>query len=592
MKIRAWQSVLWYFGIPAAWTLVCIGLFRAFDAFSHAGLFAAIWFCGLALIGGLLTVQYFTKLRVREEFRHFFRTVKSPMLVFDLVELAKWAEARAIPQLENYEQYLRLRRPLCEEILDKVDLLAINPAGLEFFGAKTQFELDERRAEIFIESAIVTCCSAFLQAARSVQPGELSLELGTFGQPASRHILAEWMVLTPSMPRSGALIVYLFDLSDRKRAEQALVESERKMRSFMRAVPSGLCVVSSDRRFLMVNERLCEMVQFSPDELIGVSTRVIYEDEADFVRVGTALRVGVSASESITLQCMFRRKNGEVRDAVFSLSLLDARNPDAGFICAVQDTTDMKKTELDRQQLQLQLTHAQKLESIGRIVAGLAHDFQSILLAIRIQVDLLAEREHQSQEDRRLFENLSGECGRGIEMSRRMLSFGRRDSPVFEALDLRDQISNLLPIIRRVLGSQVELHFTALEKRYPVRGDPLMLDQIMLNLSSNARDAMPSGGQFRITLSRVDPLQARELDLKNPGRHVLIRVSDSGVGIRPENLNRLFEPFFTTKAKGIGTGLGLMIVDNLVRMHGGKILVSSTMNEGTEFRILIPECKD
>jgi signal transduction histidine kinase len=231
----------------------------------------------------------------------------------------------------------------------------------------------------------------------------------------------------------------------------------------------------------------------------------------------------------------------------------------------------------------------QKLEALGQLAGGLAHDFNNILAALSVAAEFLEPRD-PTPESKEALDDLRGAVERGVALTRQLLAFSRRSVIQPRALDLNEQIGHLVKTLRRLVPEDVILNLVLCPGALVVQADPALMDQVLLNLVVNARDAMPRGGTLTVeTLARdVAEVEARAAGRGKPGRHACLRVTDSGVGMTPEVLRHVFEPFFTTKAPGKGTGLGLATVASIVDQHGGGVAVESEVGHGTTFEVRLP----
>jgi len=253
-----------------------------------------------------------------------------------------------------------------------------------------------------------------------------------------------------------------------------------------------------------------------------------------------------------------------------------------------RDITSHKEAEAERTRLEAELRQAQRMESVGKLAGGISHDFNNLLQAILGNVSLALRAlpaDHAAKED---LVQVELAALRAAELTRQLLAFSRRDELAAVSLDLNELVSNLLRMLPRLLPEQIKIAFEPSESLGPVLGDASQLEQVLINLCINARDAMPDGGLLTIQTRQVEfgagprPAAARQ------DRYTLLSVSDSGAGIDPEHLERIFEPFFTTKAPGKGTGLGLSLVYGTVKQHGGWVEVVSHPRQGTTFLVHLP----
>ncbi|HEV7928063.1 MAG TPA: PAS domain S-box protein [Verrucomicrobiae bacterium] len=254
------------------------------------------------------------------------------------------------------------------------------------------------------------------------------------------------------------------------------------------------------------------------------------------------------------------------------------------------EIAERQKVEAQRQKLEQQFRQAQKMEGIGQLAGGVAHDFNNILAAIQMQSDLLKSSGSLSADQSEFANEIGATVQRASALTRQLLLFSRREVFQPRDLDLSDSITSTTKMLKRILGENVQMQLKFASQPMFIHADPGMMDQILLNLAVNARDAMPNGGQLVIETSGVefDQFAASQSALARAGSFVCLSVSDSGCGIPPENLAKIFEPFFTTKDVGKGTGLGLATVFGIVQQHQGWINVYSELNHGTTFRIYLP----
>ncbi|MEW6155933.1 MAG: ATP-binding protein [Verrucomicrobiota bacterium] len=252
-------------------------------------------------------------------------------------------------------------------------------------------------------------------------------------------------------------------------------------------------------------------------------------------------------------------------------------------IGTVQDVTE-------RKQLETQLRHSQKMEAIGQLAAGVAHDFNNILSVIRGNSSLLLDICRAEPESFELLKQISHAADRAISLTRQLLLFSNKEIMQPRVVDLNEITGNLAKMLGRILGEDIHLDYQPGSNLLPIEADPGMIEQVIMNLAVNARDAMPRGGRLSIVTAQitVTELQAFRNPEMRAGEFICLSVSDTGCGIEPRVLSRIFEPFFTTKPVGKGTGLGLSTAYGIVKQHKGWIKVASRKNEGTRFDIYLP----
>ena len=243
-----------------------------------------------------------------------------------------------------------------------------------------------------------------------------------------------------------------------------------------------------------------------------------------------------------------------------------------------------------RRQLEERLRQAQKMEAIGQLAGGVAHDFNNILAAIMMNVSLMQQETGLTPILRELLTELEDSAKRAATLTRQLLAFSRRQKMQPQPLELNDLLGNLLKMLRRLLGERINLIFQEATDPPWIEGDPIMMEQVVLNLCVNARDAMPQGGQL-ILLTRIVEMSAAQMQ-RHPeapvGQYVCLTVADTGCGMDAATLEHVFEPFFTTKEVGRGSGLGLATVHGIVEQHHGWLEIESTVGQGTTFRVYLP----
>ena len=361
-------------------------------------------------------------------------------------------------------------------------------------------------------------------------------------------------------------------------------DSGGQYRALVRHAVYGILRADRTGAFLAANPALAEMLGYeSDDELTAaVSIRELQASPAEFDRLverfGTSVRVKGFETE-------WRRKDGSSIAVRLSGRLLydDADTLD-GFELMVEDVSE-------RARLEAQLRQAQKMEAIGQLTGGIAHDFNNLLTVILATADLLTEPidtlHPQYKAD---LDNLRSAAQRGSEMARKLLGYSRRGSLALDFVNLGKVTANACAMLRPLLPENIEMRVQRDDALGTSRADAGAVEQILMNLVTNARDAMPNGGVLSIDAQRafLDVEHRRTHGWGEPGEYVMISVADTGVGMDPETRRRMFEPFFTTKALGAGTGLGMPMVFGLVKQHGGFIDVETVPGKGTSVRTYFP----
>ncbi|MBI5576251.1 MAG: response regulator [Deltaproteobacteria bacterium] len=256
----------------------------------------------------------------------------------------------------------------------------------------------------------------------------------------------------------------------------------------------------------------------------------------------------------------------------------------------LEEISERRAAEAALRESRAQLLHAQKMEAVGTLAGGIAHDFNNLLQAITGFTSLALLEIPEGNDSRHLIRKIGMASDRASELVKRLLTFSRMEPPEKRPLDLNREISHTVSLLERVIPKMIGIETRLYPNLVPIEGDPTQIEQVVMNLGANARDAMPEGGclLFETEITEVTAGAVPETADMPPGDYVLLRVSDTGVGMSPETVNRIFDPFFTTKEIGSGTGLGLSTVYGIVRGHGGWIRCNSSPGSGTSFEIFLP----
>ncbi len=387
----------------------------------------------------------------------------------------------------------------------------------------------------------------------------------------------------------GLLTELKEEIEARKKSEEALRESEGRMRSIFRVAPTGIGVVC-DRVFIEVNARVCEMTGYTREELLGKSAEILYPSQEEFIRVGIEKYQQITDRGTGTIETFWRKRNGTIINIILSSTPIDSNDLSKGVIFTALDITERKRAEEEREKLQAQLIQSQKMEVVGQLAGGVAHDFNNILTAIIGFGHLLMMKSAEDDPRRHYAEEIISSCEKAASITRRLLAFCRQDISEKSRLNLNELIATSQKMLSRLIGEDLEFQFKPCAEELPVVADPVQIEQVLMNLATNARDAMPGGGVFSIetSLLRMDEGFVAMHGFGIPGDYAVITVTDTGVGMNPDTRLRIFEPFFTTKEVGRGTGLGLSVVYGILQRHDGYVKVYSDMGMGTTFRVYLP----
>jgi two-component system, cell cycle sensor histidine kinase and response regulator CckA len=378
------------------------------------------------------------------------------------------------------------------------------------------------------------------------------------------------------------------DITARKSAEMALRKSEEKYRTILETIADGYHEVDLEGNLTLVNDSLCEILGYSRDELIGKSYRDLMDlqnAKQILIAYNAVFRSGVSNPE---FSYQVARKDGVIRDVSVSIALMrDSAGTPMGFRGIFRDITE-------RRHLEEQLRQAVKMEAIGRLAGGIAHDFNNLLTAIMGYTDMLSLEMPEDKRTGKKLDQINRAATRASDLTKQLLAFSRKQVLEVSIVNFNDLVGDVENMLRRLIGEDIELMTQLGQAIGNVRADQSQLEQVVMNLAVNARDAMPGGGTLAIeTLDVVldEGYCASHAEVK-PGEYVLLCISDTGHGMTPETCSRVFDPFFTTKAKGVGTGLGLSTVYGIIKQHGGHVAVYSEVGRGTTFKIYLPSADE
>ncbi len=372
------------------------------------------------------------------------------------------------------------------------------------------------------------------------------------------------------------LAVILEKLAYEQLLNNKAIKTEAKYRKYVDNSPIGIFVVNDEGKYIDVNLAATRLLGYSRDELLQKSFEDI-EKEPDVESFLKLKEIGKIRKE-VTLKT---KKGEKVEVDLSAVKLTDHR-----YIAYCNNITDKKH-------LEAQLHQSQKLESIGNLAAGIAHDFNNLLTVIIGNSDLVRLKLKSHDELKDLLDDVISASEKASELTQKMLLFSRKGAMNFNPVNINECISNLKNILQRIIGENITIQTDLAPDIELVKADQNNIEQVILNIAANARDAMPDGGTLSITTKNVTITNKNQSIISHsvPGKYIVMSIEDEGIGMTQGIVNKIFDPFFTTKVVGKGTGMGLSVVYGIVKKHNGWINVYSEPGQGTAFKVYLPALK-
>jgi len=523
---------------------------------------------------------------------------------------ARSSEAELRRQVEHYERWARLldgqirvlerERQKLSAVVNHADagFLVFDAAlqvvwASDFFASRLSSgahpgELTRRRCHEVLcrrDAACDSCPAAIPFGSRSVAHGELKLTI----DGSERTIYVTAMPILSPGGQVDQTMVMVQDVSDL----EVLRDSEARKDAVLRTALDAVITMSHDGTITEFNPSAEAMFGYERHEVMGrpLAELIIPERFREAHRQGLARLVSSGESKVMgrRIEIAALRRDG----TEFPVEIAITRIPLVGaptFTGYIRDLTERKQAEDKLRESEEQLRQSHKMEAIGTLAGGVAHDFNNILTAILGYAVLLKRGLDSRETAERAADVIEKAAQRGAALTRQLLGFARKGKNQTIPVDLAETIHEVLELLNRTLEKNIRITQVENGPRLFVSGDPAQLQQVILNLAVNARDAMPDGGELRFGIESVnlDAEACRRCPGTTPGEHVRLSIKDTGCGIPDDVMARIFEPFFTTKERGKGTGMGLAMVYGIVENHGGGIRVESRVGSGTTFEIYLP----
>jgi two-component system cell cycle sensor histidine kinase/response regulator CckA len=413
-----------------------------------------------------------------------------------------------------------------------------------------------------------------------------------------RHIVngeVRWYecIARPELQINGEILWdgIMLEITERKRAEERLRESEAKYRRLHETMMDAFVRIDMTGRIQEANRAYHALLGYSEEELLERTNGDLTPEKWHALEADMIAEQVLVSGHSRVYEKEYRRKDGTLFPVELRTFLLrDDTGQPVGMWAIVRDITERRRAEEEKAKLESQLRQSQKMESVGRLAGGVAHDFNNMLSVILGYAELIKARLMDDDPLLRDIQAIEKAAGHSRDVTRQLLALSRKQIIEPRLMSLNDLITSSQNTLSRLIGEDIDLRFYPEDDLQLINFDPTQVDQILVNLVVNARDAMPDGGRLTIETANIhlDEAYCRNHLGFKPGHYVLLGLSDDGVGMDKELQSHLFEPFFTTKEVGEGTGLGLATVYGMVKQNGGFINVYSEPGQGSTFKIYIP----
>lgn len=514
-----------------------------------------------------------------ERYRNLFNESPIGLLEADLSAAIELITNLRKNGIKDISEYFRKNPKKWIKVAEGIRLINMNTAAIRMVGANSSREVVENLMKIYDIRTSPTVQEALLNITEGHRSGEYDLKISTL-QKAERYVHLKWNVLAGHEDAYDRVFISVSDITSQKQAEDQM----KILSVSLEQSPLSVILTDPQGDILYVNPAFCEATGYTAEEVLGENPRLLKSGEhsADFYK---NLWDTISGGSVWHGEFHNKKKNGDLFWESATISpVFDDQGKILYYISHKIDITAQKK-------LTEQLNQAQKMESIGRLTGGVAHDFNNLLTIINGYSSLALAKIQKDDDLSRQIQQIAQAGQRAGELTQQLLAFSRKQVIQPKIMDLNLHLRHMEKMLKRLIGEDIQLELKLGDDLGLIRADSGQMDQIILNLSVNARDAMPHGGKLLIETTNFKmngDYAVSHIDIKK-GWYTLLAISDTGCGIEKNDLSKIFEPFFTTKEQGKGTGLGLSTVYGIVKQNNGYIWVYSEVNIGTTFKIYLPQ---
>lgn len=527
-----------------------------------------------------------------ERYRNLFEQTPIAIWEEDFTQVGEWLASLRAKGVERIEEHLREHPEELERALRMVRIRDVNEASLDMFESESKDQLKRGLPTVFQdESHHGFMCE--LQAIWNDHNIVKHEAVGATVKGERRHKLVHW-----TAPRVNdridlsRVIVAVSDITELKRAEEALRTSEVRYRSLYNNTPVMMHSINQVGELVSVNDHWLRTLGYERDEVLGRRSTDFLTDVSRRYARDTVLPSFFKEGSVTDIEYQMVKKDGQVIDVLLS-AVTDRSQQQASMVSLafIVDVTERKHAEQARDRLEAQLRQSQKLEAVGTLASGVAHDFNNLVTAINAYTDMAKHDLSQGHPARESLNMLERVTAQASSVTQSLLRFAHETSSEKEPVNVSELIVDAVNLLRPLFRSSIQL-----VPRVPadggawVMGDRSSLQQVVMNLALNGGDAMPEGGRLQITLSVLRSGKVGRA-AGETNAELVLTVEDAGTGMAKETVNRIFEPFFTTKSRGEGTGLGLAVVHGIIQEHRGRIAVDSKPGRGTRFNVYLPCCE-